>query len=69
MRINSNSPGILAAIATMFLISGANADDSDSGFLDDYSKLEPIAGSNARVYHAPGAWEAFKSYKAVTAVS
>jgi hypothetical protein len=60
-----NSLGVLAVTLAMLLASGANADDSNSGFLDDYSKLEPIAGTHARVYNAPGALEGFKNYKAV----
>jgi hypothetical protein len=65
MSMKSRFPGVLAVTAAMFLASGANADDSDSGFLDDYSKLKPIAGTDARVYNAPGALEGFKNYKAV----
>jgi hypothetical protein len=37
----------------------------DSGFLTDYSKLKPIAGSDARLYTAPNAHTDFKNYKAV----
>ena len=59
----SISKSLSAALAALFMVSGAVADNS--GFLDDYSKLEPIPGTDARVYHAPGAWENFKNYKAV----
>jgi len=65
MNMNSRYMGTLALIAALLLASNATADDSNSGFLDDYSILEPVAGSDARVYHAPGAWENFKNYKAV----
>jgi hypothetical protein len=65
MSMRYNFLSVLAVTAVMLLASGANAGDSDSGFLDDYSKLQPIAGTGARVYHAPGALEAFKNYKAV----
>ncbi len=65
MSKKSKISNILVVTATMFLTTGVSAEDSDSGFLDDYSKLEPIAGTNARVYNAPGAFESFKNYKAV----
>jgi len=54
---------VLTATAALCLCSSAFSEDS--GFLDDYSKLELIPGTDARVYHAPGAWENFKNYKAV----
>ena len=41
------------------------AAESDSGFLDVYDKLEPISGSDIRIYTAPGAYENFKNYTAV----
>jgi hypothetical protein len=65
MSKKSKISSILVVTAAMFLATGVNADDSESGFLDDYSILEPIAGTDARVYNAPGAFENFKNYKAV----
>jgi hypothetical protein len=37
MSMRFKSPVFLAVTLAMFLASGANAGDSDSGFLDDYS--------------------------------
>jgi hypothetical protein len=51
--------------ATLLLATELSAADSDSGFLDNYSKLKPIAGTTTRIYTAPGALEAYKNYKAV----
>ena len=63
MKMNPRHMSALAVSATLLLATNATADDS--GFLDDYSILEPLAGTDAKVYHAPGAWEKFKNYKAV----
>jgi len=37
----------------------------DSGFLSDYSKLKPLAGTDTLMYTAPNAYTDFKNYKAV----
>jgi hypothetical protein len=65
MKISAKITGLLAVAATLLLATELSAADSDSGFLDDYSKLKPIAGTTTRIYTAPGALEAYKNYKAV----
>lgn len=43
-----------------------SADDkADSGFLQDYSKLQPVKGTNIRLYSAQNAFTELKNYKAV----
>jgi hypothetical protein len=38
---------------------------SDSGFLSDYSKLKPVAGTDIRIYRNPDALARFKDYRAI----
>lgn len=53
-------------IATAFLASSSAALAQDSGFLTDYSNLEPLAGSgNAKAYVAPGAVDAIARFNKV----
>jgi len=55
-----------AATGAAFLLlctTGLAADDS--GFLTDYSQLKPIAGTDIRLYTAPGAYTEAKKYTAV----
>ena len=55
-----------AATGAAFLLlctTGLAADDS--GFLSDYSQLKPIAGTEIRLYTAPGAYTEVKKYTAV----
>jgi hypothetical protein len=61
---NKTSLKIIVVFAALVTIE-VSAAESDSGFLDDYDKLEPISGSDARIYTAPGAYENFKNYTAV----
>lgn len=57
---------IYTALATALLLSSAtNLVADDSGFLTDYSKLKPIAGTDAKMYTAPDALTNLKKYKAV----
>jgi hypothetical protein len=61
---NKTSLKIIVVLAALMTVE-VSAAESDSGFLDVYDKLEPISGSDARIYTAPGAYENFKNYKAV----
>lgn len=49
----------------LLLATQARAEENDSGFLDDYSKLKPVPGTSVLMYTAPGTLEAYKNYKAV----
>ena len=54
-----------AVFAALMLSSSTQIVADDSGFLSDYSKLKPLAGSNTLMYTAPNAFTDFKNYKAV----
>ena len=53
----------LTAALLLSATTGIAADNS--GFLTDYSKLKPIAGSDTLMYTAPNAYTDLKNYKAV----
>jgi hypothetical protein len=65
MNRRSNISRLITMTAAVFLVAELSANETDSGFLSDYSKLKPVAGTTARSYKAPGAEEAYKNYKAV----
>jgi hypothetical protein len=65
MKVSTNISRFFAVTAILMLATELTAADSDSGFLEDYSKLKPIAGTTTRIYTAPGSLEAYKNYKAV----
>lgn len=65
MRMASNFTSLLLASTALFLTADLGAEEQNSGFLDDYSKLKPVAGTSARMYTAPGAYAA---YRAATAI-
>jgi hypothetical protein len=65
MKAGIDITRFLAMTAAMILATELSAGEADSGFLDDYSKLKPIAGTSARAYTAPGALKAYENYKAV----
>lgn len=54
-----------AVFAALMLSSSAQIVADDSGFLSDYSKLKPLAGSETMMYAAPNAYTDLKNYKAV----
>lgn len=57
---------IYRTLTAALLLSASTVTAADnSGFLTDYSKLKPLAGSNTLMYTAPNAPTDFKKYKAV----
>ena len=54
-----------ALTAALLLSASAEILADDSGFLTDYSKLKPLAGSETMMYAAPNAYTDLKNYKAV----
>lgn len=65
MKVSTNISRFFAVTAILMLATELIAADSDSGFLDDYSKLKPIAGTTTRIYMSSGSLEAYKNYRAV----
>ncbi|MHC4783566.1 MAG: DUF3313 family protein [Planctomycetota bacterium] len=51
--------------AAFLLLCATDLSAEDSGFLSDYSKLKPVAGTDIRMYTAPNAYTDFKNYTAV----
>jgi hypothetical protein len=57
---------IYSVLTAAILLSASTEIVADnSGFLTDYSKLKPIAGSDTLMYTAPNAYTDLKNYKAV----
>jgi hypothetical protein len=57
---------IYSVLTAAILLSASMEIVADnSGFLTDYSKLKPIAGSDTLMYTAPNAYTDLKNYKAV----
>ena len=50
---------------TFLLLCATDLVADDSGVLSDYSQLKPIAGTEIRLYTAPGAYTEVKKYTAV----
>jgi len=55
----------IALTAALLLSASMEILAENSGFLSDYSKLKPLAGSDTLMYTAPNAYTDFKNYKAV----
>jgi hypothetical protein len=65
MRISS---GLLCPFTIALSLASpavASAAETDSGFLQDYSQLKPVAGTHVRNYAAPNAYTEFKNYTAI----
>lgn len=62
MKLGTSLLCLMALFASMATFA---EDSTDSGFLQDYSKLQPVEGTNIRLFSAENAYTQLKNYKAV----